>query len=189
MIQDQFVQQLLQSFQDVSVIAADENRPWGAWWLYQEGVDPHTAEIFDKKIIRVNPSSDLQMLSLQFHGLQDLPGHREIWKAHSDIVVMIGQKDMVGLSQQEIMEEVEMLRLLKLSAGETLEIPSGYLHALVNPWQHQSIYVEEIRLSPANSGQSYLQREENITRIFDQTGRGGLPDFPIQLKQKVRNLR
>ncbi|HPO06166.1 MAG TPA: hypothetical protein PLQ36_03575 [Candidatus Gracilibacteria bacterium] len=185
--QDAFVENILNEYQ-ANVIEQDENRPWGGWWLFEEGRLAHSGENYDRKIIRVNPGESMNMLSLQYHGQEALPGHREIWQALTDLVIIIGEDDMTKLSQAEKTEALQNLKYLQLKAGQSIEIPAGYLHALVNPYSQQAVYLEEFRISPPFSNQNRQTREANITRIYDQTGRDNLPDFPLQIKNRILQL-
>lgn len=185
-IGDQYVKSYLYEKGITSLIAADEARPWGAWWLFENGKYPVTLEDYDRKILKVNPADGARMLSLQFHGSVDTPGHREEWRAITDILLLIGQRSVVGLSGAVLEEAIDEMKLIQLKANESIEIPAGYLHALINPWSDRAIYVEETRISPGHVEQDYQQREENIVRIYDQTGRGGLPDFPDFWKERIK---
>lgn len=175
MIQDEFVRNFLTE-NKVEIIDANENKPWGAYYVFEQGSD------FDRKILKVKPG---KYLSLQYHGTTEHVGHSEKWLALTDFAIVIGSKSAVGLFQEEIAQELQNLRVLKIQKGDSIDVPSGFMHALVNPFQ-QDIYVQEMRVSPKDESSS--EREENIVRIYDQTQRDNLPNWPEDLNKKIQAL-
>ncbi len=137
-------------------------KPWGSYEVFEVG------STYDKKILKVNPGF---FLSLQFHGTTQHPGHSEQWVALTDIVVVKGF-------------ELDKLEIKKYQKNDTIKIAAGEYHALVNPFSFE-IAVEETRTSPIV--ESAEDREKNITRIYDQTHRYGLPDFPEELKAQIKH--
>jgi len=139
-------------------------KPWGSYEVLSKGSN------FDNKILKVNPGFNL---SLQFHGSPTHPGHSEQWVCLTDIVVVKGLN-------------LDNLTVKKYKTGEIVNIASGELHALCNPFKFP-IEVEETRTSPVS--ESPEDREENIVRLYDQFHRDNLPDFPDQLKQKIQAVK
>lgn len=171
---DPFVEKYLKE-NNLSLIDSNEDKPWGGYYIFEAGSN------YDKKILRVKPE---QYLSLQFHGTQDHPGHAETWIALTDFVIVLGSRSAVGLSDEEYQNELNSLKIIRVKQGDKIEIGSGFMHALVNPFDHD-IYVQETRTSQFD--ESSDEREQNIVRIYDQTGRDGLPDWPNKIKNEIKN--
>jgi mannose-6-phosphate isomerase-like protein (cupin superfamily) len=161
---------------NLTIIECDENRPWGGYYIYETGPN------YDKKIFFIKPG---QYLSLQFHGTPEQPGHNEEWTAITEIKVVLGNKSVVGISNEEFQEELQNLNILKIAPGEKVRIPAGYLHALVNPYEH-NIHFAETRMSQQDEPSG--ERESNITRVYDQSGRDGCPKWPEDLTHKIRQI-
>lgn len=173
---DPFVQKYLKE-NNATLIDSNEDKPWGGYYIFEVGKD------YDKKVLRVKPD---QYLSLQFHGTLDHPGHSEKWIALTDFVIVLGNKSAVGLSDSELNEELSNLKIIKVKQGDSIQIPSGVMHALVNPFDND-IYVQETRTSQMD--ESSDDREKNIVRIYDQTRRDGLPDWTERLKGEIRGKK
>jgi mannose-6-phosphate isomerase-like protein (cupin superfamily) len=173
----QFANQFINDYiekNNLTIIEHDENRPWGGYYIYDAGKN------YDKKIFFIKPG---QFLSLQYHGTPEQPGHNEEWTAITEIKVVLGNKNVVGISKEELAEELQNLNVLKVAPGEKIRIPAGYLHALVNPYPH-NIHFAETRMSQQDEPSS--EREGNIVRIYDQSQRDNCPKWPEGLLEKIR---
>lgn len=153
-------------------------RPWGGYLHIAK--QPH----YDEKIIWINPVSmiaeDLNALSLQFHGLGDSLGHFEHWQALSDIVMLrsmrpiiidsMDEDKLLGLIDEHINNHLE---LIFVPEGESIEIDSRTLHALINPFDDLLGIVKERRESVDKSRSDINEdtREKDIYRILDNTQR------------------
>jgi len=167
-----------------SYISDYDDRPWGEYWVYDTGVTNKNRS-YDKKVLKVkaNNSDRPRCLSLQFHGTDIHQGHDEVWKAITDIVVVIGTRSMVGLSKQEIEHEINFLKVIKVKKNDLINIPNGFLHALVNPYD-TPVYLAEVRTSQGIEDSN--QRESNITRILDEAMRDGCAKFTDELIKKIK---
>ena len=160
------------------VLQCDEGKPWGAYYVIEE-----TSE-YDKKILWLKPGA---LLSLQYHGNYSHPGHREEGEWLTYMALVLGKTDVSKMSSDAIYKiipnDVEVIALKK---WEKFHTPAGYLHAYINPYDHD-VYLTETRISQV--AEQANDREENITRVFDSTMRGGTPDWPEWLKDKIIALR
>lgn len=139
-------------------------RPWGDWTLIDQD------DMSDKKILHLLPGS---LLSLQFHGDENHPGHKETWLALTKIRAVVG-------------DTIDDLSIIDIQPQGQLIINPGMIHALVNPFA-TDCYVMETRESQCV--ERPIDREENITRIYDQTNRGGLPSYPEALLKRIWSLK
>lgn len=158
---------------NLNIISYNEEKPWGGYYVYEE-----TPE-YDKKILWVKPGN---YLSLQFHGTPTHPGHSEIATALSNFKIVLGTKSVVGLSEEEMQQELRNLKVIGLKPGESIDIPAGFLHAYVNPFE-EDMYILETRTSQI--AETSAEREANIVRVYDQTRRDNLPDWPAEMKNKI----
>ncbi|MFW5702451.1 MAG: hypothetical protein ACOCXP_00610 [Candidatus Dojkabacteria bacterium] len=164
-IVNQFVKNYLRD-NNLELLDTNEDKPWGGYYIFE------WANTHDKKVLWVKPG---EVLSLQFHGTVQHPGHREHWLGLSRYAVFLGTEPVHEKGMEEVIDLASRTPLLRKSAGESTDIPAGHLHALYNPYP-EDIYVIEIRTSQVNEDSE--AREKNITRIFDQARRDGLPKFP-----------
>jgi mannose-6-phosphate isomerase-like protein (cupin superfamily) len=158
---------------NLNIISSNEEKPWGGYYVYEE-----TPE-YDKKILWVKPGN---YLSLQFHGTPTHLGHSEIATALNNFKIVIGTKNVVGLNEEEMQVELRNLKVISLSSGESIDIPAGFLHAYVNPFK-EDMYLLETRTSQIP--ETSADRESNIVRIYDQTRRDNLPDWPEEMQAKI----
>jgi mannose-6-phosphate isomerase-like protein (cupin superfamily) len=159
----------------LKIISFDEDRPWGGFYVYESGAD------YDKKILWVKPA---QFLSLQYHGTQNHPEHSEEWIPLTKIKIVLGNLN-ISDKPEKLSKDLQNLRVLELQENESIKIPQGFLHALVNPFK-DDIYLLETRRSPVE--ESSEDREANITRIYDQTQRDGTPPWPEELVKEIKSL-
>lgn len=170
---NQIVNDYLQD-NNLQVIKFDR-RPWGGWYL----IENYPVLIRDRKVLHVTPGT---LLSLQYHGTASNPGHREIWDACTKIRALISTRPVIGLSKEDFEKCVNELLMIDLEPHAKLYIGPGFIHALINPYAND-LYVIETResIQPESSD----TRENNISRIYDQTNRGGIPAYPTELSQKI----
>ena len=161
---------------NLNLLLKDEERPWGGWYVYETG------DNYDKKVMWVKPRN---LLSLQYHGTTEHPSHAEQWTAITTMCVALGNKPVVGLSAAELAVELANVRVITIQPGDKIDIPAGYLHALCNPYD-TDLYMLETRTSPSREDSN--SRENNIVRIYDQAQRGGVPQFPPELYNRIFNL-
>ncbi len=198
------VQQLLMQLGTVTPLDSDPNRPWGGWYLLEQGedffgsrhntlglrdylLDKHgfPAEIrssYDQKILHVKPGT---LLSLQFHGTPQHAGHAELWHAQTPLRVILSKTNVVDTSIKDLRSSAyyeENLMILNLHQNDQLLIPPGYIHAIANPFGDDAL-LTEIRISQGT--EFPVSREQNITRIFDQTRRDGCDPYPEWLIDRV----
>jgi|GEM_PF-2970448 len=159
---------------NLEVIDSNETKPWGAYYILNSSPE------FDTKILLVKPHN---ALSLQFHGTPEHPGHNEEWTAITPFRIVLSKETAVGKSPEQISEIIKNLQVISLQPGEQIKIPAGFMHALVNPFADKNIMLRETRTSQV--AEASAAREENIVRVFDQTHRDNLPDFPADLKAKM----
>lgn len=159
----------------LTITSFDETKPWGGYYIYEIGPN------YDKKIIWVKAG---QYLSLQYHGSRLQPGHEEEWKALTNIKVVLGNIN-IAENPDKLDEDLGSLRILEILKDDSVHIPQGFLHALVNPYQ-DDIYLLETRTSTFDEAPE--AREKNITRIYDQTQRDGLPKWPLYLIEQINEL-
>jgi len=149
------------------------NRPWGAWYL----IDLNSMS--DKKVIRVSPGT---LLSLQYHGSLKHLGHEESWIACTHIRAILSKRSVIEIDNKDFEETLNNLIVVDIQSGGTLNIRAGVIHALANPF-NEDIYVIETRKS--QMPETAKSREDNITRIYDQTNRNGILSFPLDLIQRA----
>jgi len=162
----------------LTVIQCDEEKPWGAYYVIEE-----TPE-YDKKILWLKPHA---LLSLQYHGSSSRPGHREegIWL--TGMALVLWKEDMTNIPLDSIYEKIPTdVEVIKLEKWEKFFTPAGTIHAYINPFDHD-VYLLETRISQISEQAS--DREKNIVRIYDTTMRGGTPDWPQWLREKIAKLR
>lgn len=163
---------------NLTVIQCDEEKPWGAYYVIEE-----TPE-YDKKILWLKPHA---LLSLQYHGNPLHPWHREEGEGMTDMALVLWKEDMTHMTLENIYEKIPAdLEVMKLRKWEKFSTPAGVLHAYINPFDHD-VYLLETRISQVAEQAS--DREKNIMRIYDTTMRGGTPDWPDWLRQKITALR
>lgn len=161
----------------LTVIQCDEEKPWGAYYVIEE-----TPE-YDKKILWLKPHA---LLSLQYHGTPLHPGHREEGEWLTDMAMVLGRVDVSGMNLGKIYEIIPHdLDVILFEKWEKFQTPAWYLHAYVNPFDHD-VYLLETRISQISEQAS--DREKNIIRIYDTTMRGGTPDWPPYLIDKINNI-
>lgn len=162
----------------LTVIQCDEEKPWGAYYVIEE-----TPE-YDKKILWLKPHA---LLSLQYHGSPSHPGHQEEGWWLTEIALVLWKKDMTNIHLDSIYQKIPTdVGVIKLEKWEKFSTPAGVLHAYINPFDHD-VYLLETRISQISEQAS--DREKNITRIYDTTMRGGTPDWPQWLRDKIAELR
>lgn len=162
----------------LSILHFDEERPWWAYYVLEETPQ------YDKKIIWVKPG---EFLSLQYHGTPTHPGHHEKGVALTDMAIVLWKTDVSKCTLDEIYEKyVHELEVIFIPAGWTFETQPGFLHAYINPFDHD-VHMTEIRTSQVP--EQAADREKNIVRIYDTSLRGGTPDWPQWLRDKVAELR
>lgn len=157
----------------LSIIDSDVNRPWGSWYLI------HNNSLSDKKILQVLPQN---ILSLQYHGTDTNLGHNEIWEACTPIRAVLSFESAINKSQCELIEILNNLIIVDVECGGKINIGAGFIHALANPYL-EDIYVIEERCS--QKPETSQDRENNITRIYDQKQRNNTPSYPIALLNKI----
>lgn len=141
----------------------------------------------DEKILVVQPKQEgYEILSMQYHGREDLSGHIEIWEFLTDGAVVIGSNEFrpFGWKEEEIQEEMTKLEVKKFKAGEFLVVLPGQWHALAKPTNMDYIVVREWRVTP-ESNKTSKDREENIVRTYDNAGRGILGEFPDSIMSQL----
>jgi hypothetical protein len=153
-------------------IIESDNRPWGAWYV----IEIDEENFLDRKILKVVPHT---LLSLQFHGSGDRLGHQETWVALTKIRAIISYESYA----ERPLNELDLL-IVDIEPGGELVIKPGFVHALANPFE-LDIYVVETRKSQIKEKPD--DREKNITRIYDQTRRNGIPAYPDELFKKIMN--
>ena len=162
----------------LTVLQCDEEKPWWAYYVLEE-----TPE-YDKKILWLKPHA---LLSLQYHGTPSHPGHREEGEWLTDMALVLGKEDMSTLTLDQIYQKIpDDLKVIPLKKWEKFDTPAGFLHAYFNPFDHD-IYLLETRIS--RIPETADDREKNIIRIYDTTMRGGTPDWPEWLRDKIAELR
>ncbi len=162
----------------LTVLQFDEQKPWWAYYILEE-----TPE-YDKKILWLKPHA---LLSLQYHGNPVHLWHREEGEALTDMAIVMGNEDVSQMPIDLIYEEMlNDLRIIPLKKWEKFRTPAGYLHAYVNPYDHD-VYLLETRISQIPEQAS--DRESNITRIYDITMRDNVPNWPEWLQEKILSLK
>lgn len=116
-------------------------RPWGTWEVKNVWVDGE--EAFCEKLITVNPG---RQLSIQSHD-----GRHETWSVVS------------GHATVYLGPALDRLETFELSAGQSIEIPCGMIHALAN-LSDVVLELKEIQHGP------YL-RETDIVRYTAPDGK------------------
>ena len=169
-----FVQNYLTEH-NLSVIVADEEKPWWAYYVIEE-----TPE-YDRKILWLKPHA---FLSLQYHGNATHVGHHEEGEWLTEMAIVLWSEDMSQYSLETIYEKIPHdLQILHMEKWEKFHTPAGHLHAYVNPFDHD-VYLLETRISQIP--EQAADREKNITRIYDTSMRGGVPNWPEWLIDKIR---
>jgi hypothetical protein len=103
------------------------------------------------------------------------------------MALVLWKEDMTHMTLEDICEKISAdLEVMKLRKWEKFSTPAGVLHAYINPFDHD-VYLLETRISQVAEQAS--DREKNIIRIYDTTMRGGTPDWPDWLRQKITALR
>jgi len=167
---------------NLRIIKSDPNRPWGGWYIIDiNNIENPQDSMHDKKILHVIPGT---LLSLQYHGSPSHPGHKETWETCTKTRAVISKYSVVNLSQSDFDKCLNDLLIVDLEPGAKIFIGSGFLHALANPYT-DDLFVIETRES--QTPESPENRESNISRIYDQTNRGGIPSYPVELSQKIMN--
>ena len=174
-MKNSFVEKYIQE-NNLTVIQCEEEKPWGAYYVIEE-----TPE-YDKKILWLKPHA---LLSLQYHGTPLHPGHAEEGVWLTEMAIVLGKEDMIDVDIQNIYEKIPTdVGVIKLKKWEKFSTPAGVLHAYINPFEHD-VYLLETRISQVTEQAS--DREKNIVRIYDTTMRGGTPDWPQYLLDKINN--
>ena len=174
-ISDEFVKDYFFK-NSLELIEMNEDKPWGAYYVYEE------TDKYDCKVFRVDPG---KILSIQFHGTPDHPGHDEIVTAITKLTLFLSDRSAVGLTRERQEEIAGNCKLFVVEVGQEKEMPAGSVHAYANPYNH-AIYFLERRTSQVP--EKAKDREANIIRIFDQAARPGtkpLPDKLLELFNKV----
>jgi hypothetical protein len=176
-MKNSFVEKYLKD-NNLTIIQCDEEKPWGAYYVTNETSD------FDEKILWLKPG---ELLSLQYHGSPTHPGHHERGLALTDMALVFGKTDVSKYTLDEIYEKyVQELEVIFIPAGGTFETQPGFLHAYINPFDHD-VHMTEVRTSQIP--EQAADREKNIVRIYDTSLRGGTPDWPQWLRDKIAELR
>lgn len=177
LMKNAFVEKYIQD-KHLQVLQSDEEKPWGGYYVIEE-----TSE-YDKKILWIKPG---EFLSLQYHGNLDHPGHSEQGIALNDMAIVLGKTDVSGCTADEIYEKyVQELEVIFIPAGGEFHTPRGFLHAYINPFDHD-VYLTEVRTSQIIENAS--ARENNIIRVYDTSMRYNKPDWPQWLRGKIAQLR
>lgn len=179
----------------LQIINSDPQRPWGGWYLIDQGdsfkqsryVQQKALFIkgekfdgsFDKKILHILPDT---LLSLQFHGSEKHAGHSELWMAATNLRILISLDQGVGLDSVKLKQLIDTIRIIDMEAGSSVFVPAGFLHSIANCYDTDA-YLVETRLSAIR--ETAPDREMNITRIYDRTGRGNTPFFPRELLERI----
>jgi hypothetical protein len=87
-----FVEKYIQD-NGLTVIHCDEQRPWGAYYVFEE-----TSRIW-QKILWLKPHA---LLSLQYHGTASHPGHAEEGEWLTEMALVLWKEDMAHLALDEI---------------------------------------------------------------------------------------
>lgn len=104
----------------------------------------------------------------------------------TDMALVLGKTDVSKCTLDEIYEKyVQELEVIFIPAGGTFETQPGFLHAYINPFDHD-VHMTEIRTSQIP--EQATDREKNIVRIYDTSMRGGTPDWPKWLQDKIAEL-
>lgn len=172
MFKNQFINNYIKEH-NLNIIGFDEDKPWGGYYIYESNSKQ------DKKILWIKPEN---FLSLQYHGSKEHPGHSEEFTALTEMKVVMGNKD-VAMNPGLLDEDLKNLNIISLKAGETKVTPAGFLHAYVNPYEHD-IFLLETRISTIEEDENI--REVNIVRIYDQTLRPGTTQWPEDLIQRIK---
>lgn len=118
-----------------------DSRPWGKWEVKRVWISGE--EAFCEKLITVMPD---RMLSIQSHD-----GRAETWE-------VVSGKAVVYLGPA-----LDRLTRYELSAGESIEIPQGMIHALAN------LHTEVLELKEIQHGPAL--RETDIVRYTAPDGK------------------
>ena len=152
----------------LTITGIKEDKEWGGYYnLFEDGHN------YDIKILWVKPKG---VLSLQYHGSPEHPGHHEIWTPISNARIILG-------------ETVDSLEIIDRHPGGIILIPAGHIHSLANPFADDSVYVVEVRISSKNENRK--KREANITRIYDEYERededrqNDTPKYPDNLLKSI----
>ncbi len=85
------------------------------------------------------------------------------------MALILGSENMENIDREDIYKKIpEDIRIIPLSPREKFFTPPGVLHAYINPFDHD-VYLTEIRVSQIP--EQAIDREKNITRIYDRTMR------------------
>lgn len=168
---------------NLQIINSDPHRPWGGWYMIDINstscYNDSLSSLSDKKIIRVIPGS---LLSLQYHGSLDNSGHDEIWETCTKTRAIVSKKSVIGMSKSDFEHCLNDLLVIDLDPSAKIVISAGFIHALVNPYDND-LFVIETRISQKQ--ESSNDRENNITRIYDQYNRSGTSSYPSDLLLKI----
>ncbi len=160
----------------LQILQSDEWKPWWAYYV------THEIPEYDEKILWIKPG---EFLSLQYHGNLSHPGHAEKGIAITDMALVLWKTDVSALPIEEIYEtHVSELDIIFIPKWWQFSTPAGHLHAYINPFQHD-VYLTEVRTSQIREWSN--EREKNITRVYDTTGRNGIPPWPKWLLEKISN--
>jgi len=163
------------------IISSDLNRPWGGFHILDTEDSKETKTLFDTKIIYVLPT---KLLSLQYHGSSTYIGHNEIWYTCTKTRILLSKKSVIDLSLQELTQCLNDLLIIDLEPNAKIFIPVGFLHALINPYD-TNLYIIETRLSQIPELSS--DRENHITRIYDQGTRPNTTPYPHKMLTALQN--
>ncbi len=152
-IKNPFIQDYIQK-KNLKFICCDENRGWGGFYVLEKGIN------YDIKILWVKPK---QVLSLQSHKGNNIPGHSEIWTALSNVRIILE-------------EDLHSLKMFDRAPGGIMTIPEGSLHTLANPFDKEDVYVCEVRISLQKEDSK--TRENRIQRIYTKYPDPLVPLYP-----------
>ena len=127
--------------------------PWGSWALLRE------TPTQDWKLLTILPSA---FLSLQRH-----KNHAELWTAIHKVRVLLGK-------------DVDDLRVHDLEPGQTIQVPCGWYHSLINRSTADALVLEQ-RTSTSDTNANV--REFDVERVYDNYQRA--PAFPFGLVQRI----
>ncbi|MDQ6984851.1 MAG: hypothetical protein Q9M91_03910 [Candidatus Dojkabacteria bacterium] len=165
-----FIRSFLQ-INNYEVLEMDEGKNWGGYYILRSD------EKSDYKILWLKPK---RVRALRYHGLTG-SAHKETWKALTEIRVILGHTDL-AINKDQFDEEISNLQILDVDPNETVEIPKGYLHGLVNPFE-TDIYLFEYRES--DHVETTEEREKNTKVVYDQTGEFNAPRWPSELLFRI----
>lgn len=141
----------------------------------------------DEKILAVEPKQPgYEILSMQYHGKPGFPGHIEVWEFVTPGSVVLGTNAYkpFGWTDAELEVEMKALQVIHFKPGQKLVILPGQWHALAKPKELDYTVVREWRITP-QPGRSSQERENNIVRTYDNSGRGTLGAFPQEIMDQI----